>query len=171
LDFANIIYLKSGNSRQQLAYATLVDLGVFNLLLDAGPLLAGTIPIGIDIPGSDLDIICRCENHHVFSERLIASFSHFDSFEIKQKNIRNIPSTIARFQTKHFPIEIFAQDVPSKKQNAFRHMLVEYRLLGKYGKEFKEEIIQLKLKGWKTEPAFAHLLGLEGDAYELLLDL
>ncbi|HRF37192.1 MAG TPA: DUF4269 domain-containing protein, partial [Saprospiraceae bacterium] len=56
-------------------------------------------------------------------------------------------------------------------QNAYRHLLIEARLLEERGPEFRQQIIELKQQGVKTEPAFARLLGLEGDAYEALLRL
>ncbi len=50
-------------------------------------------------------------------------------------------------------------------------MLIEYKLLLEKGEEFRKEIISLKKQGYKTEPAFAKLLGVEGNAYEGLLKL
>lgn len=67
-------------------------------------------------------------------------------------------------------IEIYAEDKPSTSQYAYLHMLIENRLLNLLGNSFKEKIINLKLQGYKTEPAFGALLKLE-DAYAELLDL
>ena len=40
----------------------------------------------------------------------------------------------------------------------------------KMGPAFKEQIRGLKRNGLKTEPAFAKLLGLNGDPYRAVLD-
>jgi len=50
-------------------------------------------------------------------------------------------------------------------------MLIEHKLLSTKGEKFRQDIIDLKNQGYKTEPAFAKLLGLGGDAYEELLKL
>lgn len=68
-------------------------------------------------------------------------------------------------------MEIFAQSVPVRQQNAYRHMLVEWALLTHWGREGHKEIRRLKNKGMKTEPAFAYALGLKGDPYAELLKL
>lgn len=49
-------------------------------------------------------------------------------------------------------------------------MLIEHQILLKRGDDFKQQIIGLKLKGLKTEPAFAKLLGFKGDPYLALLN-
>ncbi len=49
-------------------------------------------------------------------------------------------------------------------------MIKEYEILEKEGEEFRKQIINLKEKGWKTEPAFAKLLGLKEDPYLELLN-
>lgn len=49
-------------------------------------------------------------------------------------------------------------------------MIKEYTILLEKGEEFRKQIIALKLRGIKTEPAFADLLGLEGDPYKAILD-
>jgi len=169
IDFRNIEYLKLGNDRQQKAYADLATLNVFENLKTYNPLLTGTIPIDIDIPDSDLDIICECSNHIEFSARLMELFANQIGFHISTSDWNGIECTIATFKTPKFAIEFFGQNIPTEKQNAYRHMLIEYQILTLKGKEFKAAIRQLKLAGMKTEPAFAKLLGLKGNPYEELL--
>jgi hypothetical protein len=57
IDFTRIDYLKDGNERQKKAYEVLTKYRIFEKLKDYSPILAGTVPIEIDINGSDLDII------------------------------------------------------------------------------------------------------------------
>ena len=154
---------------QQEAYRQLKALRIFEKLNAFGPVLTGTIPIEIDLPDSDLDIICQCEIHEEFSETLFNHYSNEKDFEIETKQVNNIPTTIARFPTESFKIEIFGQNIPAKKQHAYRHMIIEHQILEKMGEAFKLKIIELKRQGMKTEPAFAKLLGLHGDPYKELL--
>lgn len=58
INFDNIEYLQRGNNRQQQAYSTLMSNFILEKLKYFDPILVGTIPINIDIEGSDLDIIC-----------------------------------------------------------------------------------------------------------------
>ncbi|GKT33655.1 Protein of unknown function DUF4269 like protein, partial [Aduncisulcus paluster] len=60
------------------------------------------------------------------------------------------------------------------KQNAYRHMVIEHRLLtleSDKAEILKEKITELKSGGTKTEPAFAMLLGLQGNPYQALFSL
>mgnify|MGYP000008375329 CR=1 FL=1 len=170
-NFTTIKYLKNGNKKQKEAYLDLKSNKVLELLAPFNPILTGTIPIGIDIPESDLDIICECKNHDDFSTFLKQKFSGYKDFNIYQTIQNTIPSTIATFKTENFLYEIFGQDIPTKNQNAYRHMLLENKILKEKGLQFKKDIITLKLKGFKTEPAFAKLLDLKGDPYKALLAL
>lgn len=170
-DFTNIEYLKLGNKRQQLAFKELSDLKIFALLKEYKPLLAGTIPIGIDLPNSDIDIICQCKDHLKFRDFVSSNFGHQKAFHLKTKLRNKVETSIASFKATHFIIEIFAQNIASEKQNAFRHMLIEHRIMENKGISFKNKIIALKQSGYKTEPAFAKLLGLDGDPYKALLEL
>jgi hypothetical protein len=83
----------------------------------------------------------------------------------------NIDTIIVKFDYKEQKLEIFGQTVPVQQQYAYRHMLVEYRLLRIGGKMAIEEIKKLKNKGYKTEPAFAHHFQITGDPYQILYDL
>ena len=50
-----------GTATQQAAYHTLEAFRVFPLPDPFDPMLAGIIPLDIDIPGSDLDMVCSVE--------------------------------------------------------------------------------------------------------------
>lgn len=168
-DFKNIEYLKSGNARQRNAYSVLLNLGIFDSLKTYAPILTGTIPIEIDLHDSDLDIICECRDHISFAQDLIDRFGKYHDFQIWTNTHQGIMSTIANFSHEGQKIEIFGQNVPTDKQDSFRHMLIERKILLEKGPSFKNQIVELKKQGIKTEPAFAQLLGLKGNPYLELL--
>jgi len=168
-DFTNIEYLKGGNDRQRRAFIELTKMSIFEQLQDYKPILTGTIPIGIDLPESDLDIICQCSNHLKFTETLNSLYSNKENYQIRTRDLNDLESTIATFQSGEFQIEIFGQDCHPENQNAYRHMIIEHKILSSKNDDFRTEIIQLKKEGLKTEPAFARLLGLQGNPYEELL--
>lgn len=167
IDFTKLDYLKIGNEKQKRAYEILTKYKIFEVLDYYSPILAGTIPIEIDVEGSDLDIICKVEDKIEFEKFLIEKFKDFN-LKIKKSNINNEESLVCNFELEEFPIEIFAQNKPTIEQNAYRHMIAEYKILQEKGEEFKEKIIDLKKKGIKTEPAFGMLLGLENPYEDLL---
>ncbi|MCT2561658.1 DUF4269 domain-containing protein [Chryseobacterium herbae] len=172
IDFTNIEYLKSGNERQKRAYDVLKKYQVFEKLKDYSPVLAGTIPIEIDIESSDLDIICEvdleCEED--FLDEIAMRRLMPGDTDVKVENIvvRGEKSIVLNFMLEEFPIEIFGQNTPSIEQNAYRHMVAEYRILQEKGEDFKHEIIELKKQGIKTEPAFGLLMELENPYEDLL---
>lgn len=170
-NFKHIEYLKFGNEKQRLAFSEIKKHRVFEKLKRYKPILTGTIPIEIDLPESDLDIICECENHVEFTAYLLNQFSDKKDFKVYTTRLNEVESTIARFETENFLFEIFGQNIPTEKQYAYRHMIIENRILKEKGEEFKERIKELKFKGIKTEPAFAILLGIEGNPYAELLKL
>lgn len=142
-----------------------------DILQDFDPIVVGTIPIGIDIDSSDLDIICFWQDQHFFNQKLADNFMIFEAFQIRIVTINSELTTIANFHIDHLEFEIFGQNVPSKSQFGYRHMLLENKLLLERGEDFRQEIINLKQQGYKTEPAFAKVLGMEGDPYQALLKL
>lgn len=169
INFLNIEYLKTGNEKQQKAYQVLVDNDIFKTLSNFAPILAGTIPINIDIANSDIDIICYTPNKGLFIEVLNNNFSDKKEFNSSENTVFN--SIKANFYIDGFEFEIFGQNIETTKQNAYRHMVIEHKILLEKGENFRQEIIKLKQQGIKTEPAFAKLLGLEGNSYEELLKL
>jgi Domain of unknown function (DUF4269) len=169
INFLDISYLQFGYEKQVRAYQVLMDNKILEKLAFYNPILVGTIPINIDIENSDLDIICEVYDNDEFIDQLMAIFGHEKDFSITQRKRFN--AIKATFKIEDFEIEIFGQDRPTMQQNAYRHMLIEYKLLLEKGEAFRQEIISLKNQGYKTEPAFAKLLKLEGDAYQELLKL
>ncbi|KAA3435927.1 DUF4269 domain-containing protein [Rufibacter hautae] len=169
MDFTTIEYLKSGTPRQQEAYHVLTRYSIMEYLQPYSPILAGTIPIDIDIANSDLDIICYWEHADQFKVSLFKYFSGYKGFQLIDKMVQDQRTVIANFMVESFEIEIFGQNKPSQEQYAYRHMAVEYHLLLSKGNQFRQTIRELKGQGLKTEPAFAHALGLKGDPYLELL--
>lgn len=169
MNFDNIEYLKHGNNRQRQAYSTLMNIQILSKLKRFDPILVGTIPINIDIENSDLDIICCFTDKQEFQKSITDNFSNQKNFTIREQPNLDTLAIVANFFLNGFEIEIFGQNTPTKQQFAYRHLIVEHNLLNKYGEVFRQQIIDLKRQGHKTEPAFAIALDLKGDPYMELL--
>jgi len=170
-DWRDLTYLLHGTATQQAAYHALEALRVFALLGAFDPVLAGTIPLDIDIPGSDLDIVCYAADVDAFAQHLHATFGQCSPFVLQHTVVDGLPTVIGQFTSQGFPIEIFGQPRPVREQHAVRHMVVEERLLRHGGAEVRRQIRHLKGQGLKTEPAFAVVFRLPGDPYQTLLRL
>ena len=165
----DISYLEKGDSVQKKVYHAIVNSRLMKTLADFDPVLTGTYPIGIYLPESDLDVICQFVNPEHFTTVLEIAFSSKKNFEIKTKEIRGQESIIARFNFENFLFEIFGQLLPVREQYAYRHMLIEARILEENDDAFRSSIVRLKEKGLSTEEAFAFLLKIEGDPYDSLV--
>lgn len=170
INFDTINYLRAGNGRQRQAFEVLRDHNIMAFLLPFDPVLVGTIPINIDIENSDLDIACCCVSKERFISVLKLSFGAMPGFHLQQLMVRDVDTVVANFVAGPFEIEIFGQNVAVSQQFAYRHMLIEHQILAERGELFRQQVIELKKQGYKTEPAFAKLLGIEGDAYLGLLN-
>jgi Domain of unknown function (DUF4269) len=60
--------MKKGTDRQQKAYAVIMELDILNDMNAYNPVLCGTVPIGVDIGSSDLDIIMEVQELDPFEE-------------------------------------------------------------------------------------------------------
>jgi len=169
MDFENIEYLQHGNDRQRQAYSVLSNNQILSKLKQFDPILAGTLPINIDIEDSDLDIICCFADKQKFQKAIKDNFSNEKKFTIRELSSSNPLAIVVNFFVDGFKIEIFGQSIPTKQQLAYRYLIVEHNLLNKHGEKFRQQIIKLKRQGHKTEPAFASALNLTGDPYIELL--
>jgi len=167
-NFMNLDYLQFGNKKQQKAFKLLTNIKIFNILKKYNPILVGTIPIEIDIYGSDLDIICEVYNINEFEQLILKKFSSFNKFKINKVNDEVLT---VNFLIDDFEIELYAQNIKSTEQNGYKHMIIEDRILNLGGDLLKKKIIDLKENGLKTEPAFAKTLNLKGNPYNELLKL
>ncbi|CEN92715.1 MAG: DUF4269 domain-containing protein [Paraclostridium sordellii] len=167
-DFFNIGYLRVGNDIQKLAYELLNKINIFDILKKYNPILVGTIPIEINIENSDLDIICEVYNIAEFKKIMKDNFSNFNEFKINKVNDKIL---VINFIVEKFEIEVYAQNLKSINQNGYKHMIIENRILSLGGAKVRDEIIYFKKNGLKTEPAFAKILGLNGNPYDELLKI
>jgi hypothetical protein len=184
----SLAYLADGTPMQQASYIALLASRIFEYLHEFQPVLTGTIPLAIDIPGSDLDILCEVYDFAPFAEKVKAHYGHLPDFYQNQKKLNGTPAHITRFTweleerpspwpmceadaepPRRFALEIVAQPVPVTEQRAYRHLCAEAHLLAQGGESARVAIRALKRSGMKTEPAFGLYFGLEGDLYEVLL--
>jgi len=168
-DFRDWSFLAHGSADQRRAFAVLSRHHPFDRLAGADSALAGTFPIDIAIDGSDLDILVTADPTG-FAPVLDAGFSREAGYIRRMINVADGPALVAAFTLDGVPVEIFVQDVPVDRQMGWRHMLVEARLLS-LDPSLQPAIRALKAAGTKTEPAFARLLGLEGNPYQAMLTL
>lgn len=167
----DLTYLNRGSERQRDAFQVLIELDILSVLAEYDPVLAGTFPLGIETPTSDLDILCYAEDLDRFDEVVTAVYGDQDEFDLRRKVKNGLPTSICNFRVRNIPLEIFAQLCPVEEQNAYRHMVAEARLLREGGEEAVMAIRNLKLDGMETEPAFGQYFCLPGDPYEELLRL
>jgi len=76
---------------------------------------------------------------------------------------------VCQFKLEEYDFEIFGSNQPVESQNAYQHLSIMYRLVCLGGNRFKQAIHQLKQQHYKTEPAIAHILQLEGNPYQAVL--
>lgn len=170
-NWCDLSALQAGTARQQAAERVLLRLNVFGRLRRYSPLLAGTIRLDVDVPSSDLDVICKVDDLAAFEREVHAHFGTEANFRIKRRVIHGLESVIANFDADQFTVEIFGQSRLIEAQNAYRHMVVEARLLEIGGVAARDAVRALKRSGLKTEPAFAAYFRIKGDPYQALLDL
>lgn len=169
-DFSGTEYLRFGSAVQRRCYGVLSSHGIMESLAQYAPVLAGTFPLGIDVRGSDMDIVCRWTGDFTsFGDEMSRLFAGYDDFSTGVSG--DGKAFLCRFTAGGIPVEIYACNMEPVRSNAYRHMLVEARVLRLLGGEFMRRVVELKEKGVKTEPAFARLLGLDGDPYVAVLGL
>ncbi|EKB12589.1 DUF4269 domain-containing protein [Aeromonas veronii] len=174
-------YLAHGNPRQRSAHA-LLTAGVWDELAApcADMALVSTLAIGLDRPGSDLDILCQHPNPAKFAATLEAQgwqASH------KGDNIWLLERTFSCLEQKSavsgsdkseasWPLELYVTPAPIETLNGWRHLTLMAALLERFGDAFYREVLRLRLEeGLKGEAAMCRLLGLAGDPYAALLTL
>lgn len=171
-NWRDLSYLHNGTPKQKAAGQAIAQSAVMQRLQAFDPVLAGTIPLDIDIADSDLDIICECHHLEQFADDVRASYAAYEGYKEARLLVQGVPTCLITFFACGFWFELFAQPRPVEQQNAYRHMVVEHRLLLLGGADALRAIRQLKQDGLKTEPAFASYFNIPGDdPYQALLDV
>lgn len=172
-------YLAHGNPRQRSAHA-LLTAGVWDELAAqcADLALVSTLAIGLDRPGSDLDILCQHPDPAEFAARLEAQGWQASA---KDDNIWLLERTFSRLGQHNadcdqsevsWPLELYVTPAPIETLNGWRHLTLMAALLERFGDAFYREVLRLRLEdGLKGEAAMCRLLGLAGDPYAALLTL
>lgn len=148
----------------------LARLGVLARLAAFDPHVAGTPPLGLARPGSDIDILCHAPDAAAFAAKVWREFAGLERFAMWQWRRPHRP-VVAAFFAEGWVFEVFGDPRPVGEQEGWRHFLVERRLLQLGGDAFRAAVTARRAGGAKTEPAFAAALGLAGDPYGALLDL
>jgi hypothetical protein len=168
-DWKEIGYLQHGSAPQRQAFEVLRRHELLPRLLGYDPVLVGTFPLDLARPGSDLDIICEVPDMAEF-RRALAGFAQYPGYAMRWANTPE-PALVASFVVDGLAVEVFGQAWPTARQYGYRHLVVEARLLAAGGEALRQQVLALRARGMKTEPAFAHLLGLPGNPYQALLVL
>ena len=171
IDLFDLAYLGRGSERQRDALRAIESLGLWHDLAEHTPALAGTVPLGVDVEGSDLDVICRADDLSAFAERIRGLYGGREVFRCACCTVRGVESVVAGFRAEGWAFELFAQRAVVADQYACRHLVAEARLLALGGDAAREAVRALKRQGVKTEPAFARHFGIGGDPYEELARL
>jgi hypothetical protein len=170
IDFTNIKFLQYGSERQIEVYQLLQESKLLILLEPYNPILVGSIPLQLDLPASDVDIICQFKSKNQFMNHISRMFNQEAQFIVKEFFMYGIETVTANFQIKGVEVELFAQEIPTKEQMGYKHLLIEYELLKLYGEPFRKQILELKKNGSTTEEAICKILGIEGNPYISLID-
>ena len=154
-----------------LDYRQAIDrLKVLDVLRDFDPHIAGTLPLGIDVPDSDIDVLCHAPDAGAFTRLVWSAFGDCLGFSIRQW-VGEARPVIASFEAHGWAFELFGHTAPVRLQRGWQHFEIERRLLALGGASFQQAVMERRYRGAKTEPAVADALGLDGDPYAALLAL
>jgi hypothetical protein len=148
----------------------LADSGVLDRLARFDPRIAGTLPLGVSLASSDIDILCHAPEPNDVADCLWQWRDRLPALTLRRWTSEARP-LVATFSVGDWPVEVFASPVEVDRQEGWRHFIVEERLLRLAGAPLRERVMSLRRAGAKTEPAFATVLGLSGDPYEALCRL
>ncbi|MGL6449112.1 DUF4269 domain-containing protein [Aeromonas veronii] len=174
-------YLAHGNLRQRSAHA-LLTAGVWDELAAqcADMALVSTLAIGLDRPGSDLDILCQhpdpAEFAATFAEQGWQASPKGDNIWLLERTFACLDQSCADTGSDKsdacWPLELYVTPAPIETLNGWRHLTLMAALLERFGDAFYREVLRLRLEeGLKGEAAMCRLLELAGDPYAALLTL
>ncbi|WP_063338203.1 MULTISPECIES: DUF4269 domain-containing protein [unclassified Marinomonas] len=169
-NWKDIAYLESGTKSQRQAFMLLKEYKVLESLSAFNPILVSTVCVDLDIVGSDLDIICQHNDLNIFKNILNDRYGSCSGYK-QWERLSNYEEVVTSFFIDDIEVEIFGLRLNTEKQSAYRHLVMMDRCLKVGGEGLRQQVKNLKVSGLKTEPAFAHILGLKGDPFLAFLEL
>ncbi|MCE9848551.1 DUF4269 domain-containing protein [Aeromonas allosaccharophila] len=170
-------YLAHGNERQRSAHA-LLTAGVWDELAAqcSDMALVSTLAIGLDRPGSDLDILCQHPDPAAFAATFAdqgwQASAKGDNIWLLERVFPCAADSGCNNRIVSWPLELYVTPAPIETLNGWRHLTLMAALLERFGDAFYREVLRLRLEqGLKGEAAMCRLLGLAGDPYAALLTL
>lgn len=131
--------------------------------------LVSTVAIGLDKPGSDLDLVCQHPDPAAFAASL--RVQGWQGRE-RSKEVRVLKQTRRGPDDQEWPLELYVTPSPIETLHGWRHLSLMATLLEHFGHDFYLAVMRLRhdanLKG---EAAICQLLHLPGDPYLALLAL
>ena len=129
--------------------------------------MVSTIFVQLDLPGSDIDIICCHQKKQDLKQQFEKTFSRYDDFVFSERE----NYCIGRFYFDGFPFEVYSSNQLVRLQLGYRHFKIMETLSQYGGEPFRSKVRLLKTKGYKTEPAICEVLSLTGDPYISILQV
>ncbi|MBM3650722.1 MAG: DUF4269 domain-containing protein [Alphaproteobacteria bacterium] len=151
---------------QRAAATAITQTRILQVLEAYAPLIVGTLPIDVHLPGSDLDIVCCAKSPGKFKALLRQRFGAWPRFAVRTTTLQQHPAVVCRFTCGSTLFEIVGMPVETSRQRAYIHLMVEADLLRLAGRRARVAIRRLKRQGLKTEPAIALCFGLGGKPYQ-----
>lgn len=135
-------------------------------------LVAGTFPLGLNVADSDIDILLTSEDLKYTLSELKSKYGSYDEFKYEYVEAQSLDSLVVNFKFEGIEYEVFVQETSSVQQWAYKHFLIEERLLKYGGSPFKEKVLKLRQQGFKTEAAFCEALNIKyTNPFDSLLEL
>ena len=163
-------YLAQGNPRQRSAHALLTS-GLWGELqrLCQDIALVSTVTIGLDKPGSDLDLVCQHPDPAALAARL--RVQGWQGRE-RSKEVWVLEQTRRGPDGQEWPLELYVTPSPIETLHGWRHLSLMAALLEHFGHDFYQAVLRLRRDAnLKGEAAICQLLNLPGDPYLALLTL
>lgn len=123
------------------------------------PRCVSSLASGLDVPGSDLDVVCDLRGGPSLVADARAAFGGRTGFSDWTSGPRTV---VAWWQDDGLGVEVVGAPRAVTEQPAFRHFCVQERLVALGGAPFAEAVRAVRrCEGRKTEPAICRVLGLD----------
>ena len=115
--------------KNQKVYGALKKSLVLEIFKACQPMVAGSFPLGLEVSGSDLDILLTSSDLKALHKLAETSFGPFQKYEAQFTEVAGLESLVIRFDFEGVSFELFAQATESLQQVAYRHFQIEERLV------------------------------------------